>query len=114
MLPVSLPSLALCLRVWINNGISAQDIQHVTRTLGFSNSNLLGMELLPRYRELNLVTIRTITIMVLVCLNTLSIVFFRPKPIPEDLSFPGWKALASMEVFCNLEHQSRIHLDSSQ
>lgn len=85
MLPVSLPSLALCLRVWINNGFSVEDFQHIARSLGFSNSCLLGMELLPR-----------------------------PKPIPEDLSFPGWKALASMEVFCNLEHQSRIHLDSSQ
>lgn len=49
MLPVSLPSLALCLRVWINNGLSVQDVQHVARTLGFSNSCLLGMELLPRY-----------------------------------------------------------------
>lgn len=85
MLPVSLPCLAICLRTWLNNGFTMQDLQSVARALGFSDSVLMGMDSLPR-----------------------------PRPIPAELSFPGWKALSSMELFCNLEHQSRIHLDSSQ
>ncbi|KAJ1526955.1 hypothetical protein ONE63_008502 [Megalurothrips usitatus] len=85
MLPVSLPSLALCLSVWINNGFSIEVLHNVARALGFSDPILMGMDFIPR-----------------------------PKPIPTQLSFPGWKALASIELFCNLEHTSRIHLDSSQ
>lgn len=84
LLSAALPSLALCLKMWITGSLSNEQTTAVGKSLGFQDSPL---NLNP---------------------------FPRPQQVPQQLNFPGWKVYAGIEWFANLRVKFRSIVESDQ
>lgn len=84
LLPVAIPSLALCLRVWLAGAYSGELHMSVAKELGYMDTPLL--------------------------LNP----YPRPQPVSQQLSFPGWKIRVGVEWFANLRLKYRSIVESDQ
>ncbi|GLG98746.1 Hexosaminidase domain-containing protein [Gryllus bimaculatus] len=84
LLTVALPSLALCLKVWISGSFNSDLHTKVATALGFLDAPL---NLSP---------------------------FPRPQPVPQHLNFPGWKVFVGLEWFANLRVKFRSIVESDQ
>ncbi|KAJ4444349.1 hypothetical protein ANN_06141, partial [Periplaneta americana] len=84
LLPVSIPSLVLCLKVWLAGAYSGDLHISVAKDLGYMDTPLL--------------------------LNP----YPRPQPVPQQLSFPGWKVRVGVEWFTNLRLKYRSIVESDQ
>ncbi|XP_044732414.1 hexosaminidase D-like [Chrysoperla carnea] len=84
LLPCALPSLALCLKVWLNGGYNTNLLKSVSKMLGYIN---VPLSLEPP---------------------------IRPTPIPTELLFPGWQILVGMEWFLNTKYRYKSIVESDQ
>ncbi|XP_049776034.1 hexosaminidase D-like isoform X1 [Schistocerca cancellata] len=84
LLATSLPSLAVCLRIWMAGTYSSDIHTTVAKALGYYDTPLF--------------------------LNP----YPRPQPVPQQLSFPGWKVRVGVEWFMNLRVKYRNIVDSEQ
>ncbi|XP_067005152.1 hexosaminidase D [Anabrus simplex] len=84
LLAVAVPSLALCLKVWLTGSFNLDVHTSVAKSLGFVDTPLI---LTP---------------------------YPRPQPIPQMLNFPGWKVYVGIEWFVNLRVKFRTIVESDQ
>ncbi|XP_063234522.1 hexosaminidase D-like isoform X2 [Bacillus rossius redtenbacheri] len=84
LLPTAIPSLLLCLKVWLNGSFSPSVHVAAAKTLGYADAPLL--------------------------LNP----YPRPQPVAQQLSFPGWKVMAGVEWFANFRVKFSSIVESDQ
>ncbi|XP_046673115.1 hexosaminidase D-like [Homalodisca vitripennis] len=84
LLPPSLPSLALCIQIWLSRQFNEEVFRSVSKQLGYTE-NSFSLNPYPR-----------------------------PQPIPKELGFPGWKVAVGVEWLANLRAKQNHVLDSDQ
>ena len=84
LLPTAIPSLAICLKVWLNAGYSEQTHIQVAESLGYVDHRFLHIN--PQ---------------------------IRPAPIPSNLQYPGWQVTGGIEWFLNFKTKYE-HIVSSE
>nr|CAD7399224.1 unnamed protein product [Timema cristinae] len=84
LLPVSIPSLVMCLKVWLNGSFNYNLHLNTAKSLGYSDTPLL--------------------------LNP----YPRPQPVAQLLSFPGWKVMIGVEWFANYKVKYHSIIGSDQ
>lgn len=84
ILPAAIPSLALCIKVWLH-GYSEQTHMQVAKSLGYVDHRFLTIN--PQ---------------------------IRPAPIPSNLQYPGWQVTGGIEWFLNFKTKYEHIVNSEQ
>ncbi|XP_075231653.1 hexosaminidase D-like [Lycorma delicatula] len=84
LLPVAIPSLAVCLHVWNNKGFDETVVKCVANALGYPED----------------------------CFSFAP--YPRPQPIAPELSYPGWKISVGIEWLENLRFKHKNIIESDQ